>query len=116
MFAQFDRPDWDGSTDRSIDVFEFTEGLRSLNMDLTDQQIQDVFNMVDKNREYVCIYVPVRAHYVTAICLVDSWRHDTVVMFLMLSWSKDLHLFRSQKIDMHVCNMCKSGASRDVVR
>jgi hypothetical protein len=53
MFAQFDRPDWDGSTDRSIDVVEFTQGLQSLRLNLSEEQIRDVFNMVDKNGEAV---------------------------------------------------------------
>jgi hypothetical protein len=91
MFAQFDRPDWDGSTDRSIDVIEFTQGLRSLHMDLTDQQIQDVFNMVDKNRECLCALLLSLSLYILGI--TRSW-----------SYFSRLHsaTTESQKTNLHV--------------
>lgn len=49
MFAEFDRPDWNGKSDKSIDVTEFEMGVVDLGLDLSTQQIKDVFHLVDKD-------------------------------------------------------------------
>jgi len=49
MFAEFDRPDWNGDSDKSIDFPEFEKGIMDLGLGLSSQQIRDVFDMVDKN-------------------------------------------------------------------
>lgn len=49
MFADFNSPDFDGLTDRTIDLHAFQKGVDTLGLKITSQQVKDVFNLVDKD-------------------------------------------------------------------